>query len=222
MNTPANVEELERALLRRAEALAAEYKERAERSHDRILAEENDRLRLREEREMLSAKAVADRTYRRLVQQAELSCQEALESLRWTVIRNTMDALPAELIRVTQDEGSYLALLAEFLASAARSIGQDDLVCEVNAVDLERLQTRWESFAKAAVPRQRITLHPTARPCSGGLMLRTRDDRIRVDNTFEGRLARLEERLERIVQERLFAAADPASGMAHFGAAFHG
>ena len=222
MSTPTSVEELERALLGRAETLAAEYVERARRSRDRILEEENERLRLREEREVLAAKAVADRTYRRLVQQAELTYQEELDRLRWTLIRAIIDALPEQLVQVSQNEERYLPLCAQFLASAARAIGDDHLVCEVNAVDLRRLQARWDTFAHTAVPNRRITLHPEPRHCSGGLLLRTADDRIRVDNTFEGRLARLGEQLERIVQERLFAAVDPAGGVNHFGAAFNG
>ncbi len=218
MNTPGDVAALERALLARAEALAAEYVERARRSRDRILAEKNEHLRLREERAMLAAKAVADRTYRRLVQQAELAFQEELDRLRWQILRDTLDALSERLVQVTQDKGiqdeGYFVLLERFLASAARSIGQDDLVCEVNATDLPPLQEIWKDFARSAAPNQRITLHEVPRTCTGGLLLRTADDRVRVDNTFEGRLARLEEAMERIIQERLFPA--------HLGASCNG
>jgi V/A-type H+-transporting ATPase subunit E len=213
---PVKAEALERALLARAQTLAAEYLERARRSRDRIINEENERLRLREDREVLAAKALAERTYRRQVQQAELSCQEELDQLRWTLIRSVIDALPERLERIAHDEERYLPLLAQFLAQAARAIEREDLVCELNATDLRRLHSRWDTFARAAVPDRHITLNHEPRQCSGGLLLRTADDRIRVDNTFEGRLARLEETLERVIQERLFATA------AHFGALFNG
>ncbi len=49
------VEELEAAILARADRLATEYRERAQRSRDRILREAADQLHLREEREVLLA-----------------------------------------------------------------------------------------------------------------------------------------------------------------------
>ncbi|CAK0757594.1 V-type ATP synthase subunit E [Gammaproteobacteria bacterium] len=204
MNTLTNVEELERALLARAQALAGEYLERARRSRDRVLNEENERLRLREEREAMMAKALGERVYRRQVQQAELLRHEELDRLRWILIRGVMDVLPERLARLANDEDRYLQILGRFLADAARAIERDDLVCELNVTDLQRLRTRWDAFALAAVPERHITLHLQPRFCNGGLLLRTADDRIRVDNTFEGRLARMEERLERVIREQLF------------------
>jgi len=214
MSSLANVEELERALLARAQALAEEYLERARRSRDRILDEENERLRLREEREVLVAKALAERTYRRQVQRAELTRQEEFEHLRWTLIRNVMNALPEQLAHIARDEERYLPILAQFLAHAAHAIKHEDLVCEINATDLHRLHARWDTFARTAVPDCHITLHHEPRHCSGGLLLRTTDDRIRVDNTFEGRLARMEEQLERVIQDCLFATAGSTAGVA--------
>ncbi|CAK0747611.1 V-type ATP synthase subunit E [Gammaproteobacteria bacterium] len=222
MNALANVEELERALLARAQTLAEEYLERARRSRDRILDEENERLSLREDREVLAAKALAERTYRRQVQQAELTRQEEFDRLRWTLIRGVMDILAERLARIAHDEEHYLPILSQFLAHAAHAIERKDLVCEINATDLHRLHARWDSFSRVAVPDHHIILHHEPRHCSGGLLLRTTDDRIRVDNTFEGRLARMEEQLERVIRKRLFATAGSATGVAHFGALFNG
>ncbi|CAK0741096.1 V-type ATP synthase subunit E [Gammaproteobacteria bacterium] len=220
MTAIANVEELERALLARAQTLAEEYLERARRSRDRILDEENERLRLREEREVLAAKALAERTYRRQVQQAELARQEEFERLRWTLIRGVMDILLEQLAHIAYDEERYLPILAQFLRHAVHAIESQDLVCEINTTDLHRLRTRWDSFVRETVPDCQITLHQEPRNCIGGLLLRTADDRIRVDNTFEGRLARMEEQLERVIRDRLFATAGSATGVAHFGALF--
>ena len=82
------VTELESAILQRANRLAAEFKQRAERSRDNILREASDRLRLREEREILAAKTQAERSYRQRVQAAEIKHQEELDRLRWDLVRD--------------------------------------------------------------------------------------------------------------------------------------
>jgi len=74
------ITELEAAILQRANRLAAEFRQRAERSRDNILREASDRLRLREEREVLLAKALAERAYRRQVQASELKLRAQMTS----------------------------------------------------------------------------------------------------------------------------------------------
>ncbi|NCC28348.1 MAG: ATPase, partial [Gammaproteobacteria bacterium] len=69
------VQELEQAILARAERLAGEYRDRANRSRDSILREAAERLRMRESREESIAKTLADRTFRQQVQASELKMQ---------------------------------------------------------------------------------------------------------------------------------------------------
>lgn len=217
MNGSLDVEQLEAALLARARTLADEYMERAHRSRDRIVAEENERLRLREEREVLAAKALGERAFRRRVQQAELDLQRELDRLRWELIRGVLGELPGRLAAVAADERRYLPLLRQWLARAAEAIeGGQDLVCELNAADHTRLAEHWDVFVREAVPGRRVALDPSPRSCGGGVLVRTADDRIRVDNTFEGRFGRLEEQLVREVVKRLFATPVP------MGALFNG
>ncbi|MCB1831331.1 MAG: ATPase, partial [Gammaproteobacteria bacterium] len=80
------VEELEQAILAQANRLASEYRERAERSRDNILREAGERLHLREEREVLLAKAKAERAYRRRVQANELQLRKEMDHLRWNLV----------------------------------------------------------------------------------------------------------------------------------------
>ena len=55
------VEELERALIARAERLASAYREMTQRSRDTILREAAERLRLREQREESIARSLGER-----------------------------------------------------------------------------------------------------------------------------------------------------------------
>lgn len=216
MSAQLPIEDLENALIARAKALADEHLTNAKRARDQILADATERLRLREEREILAAKAAAERGYRQRVQASEIKLQEELDRVRWRLVREILDALPGELERVVADEKRYGALLRKLLAQAAQAIDDRELVAELNERDHERLAPQWEALVREAGVKKTVKLAPDPIACIGGVRVRNADDTIRVDNTFEGRLDRLHEPLYQLVTERLFAAAT------HRGAMFGG
>lgn len=200
-----NIEELEAALLARAKTLAEEYLAHAQHNRDQVIADTNERLRLREEREILAAKASAERNYRQRVQASEIKQQEEFDRLRWSLVRAVMERLSQRLAEVTADEKQYLPLLRRYLKQAAEVIERDELVAEVNQRDYTRLSKNWDGFCREAGVMKRVVLAPDPMPCTGGIRLHSADDTIRVDNSFEGRLERMEEALQQVVMERLFA-----------------
>jgi V/A-type H+-transporting ATPase subunit E len=216
MNPDVQVKNLEHALLARARELVHEHLEKAASERERILSEVAQRLRLREEREILAAKADAERLFRRRVQAAEIRMQGELDRLRWTLVQTVLASVRAELARVADDEKAYLPVLAGYLRAGAECVDGQTLVAEMNVRDRDRFGARWEAFAAEAVPGKRISLSPTPIAASGGLMVRTVSNEVRVDNTFEGRIDRLEEAVHAVILERLFAA------VPHMEAVFHG
>ncbi|HEX6827358.1 MAG TPA: V-type ATP synthase subunit E family protein [Burkholderiales bacterium] len=210
------VEDLEQALLDRAEVLAGEFLSGAERARGQIIEEAGKMLRLREEREILAAKARGERLYRQKVQASEIRMQEELDHLRWTLVQSVLEDVMARLAQVTEDDALYLPLLRRYLARGARAIERDDLVARVASRDLARLAPRWADFVKEAAPGKRVVLSQQPMDTLGGLMLESADGHIRVNNTFEGRLDRLQAEVHRAVSERLFASAE------HMGALFNG
>ncbi len=205
MNKQVQIEELESALIARAKALADEHLANARRTRDQIITDANERQRLREEREILAAKAAAERTFRQRQQAAEIKQQEEIDRLRWDLVQDVMSRLTAELERIGKDEKTYLPLLRQLLAQAAGVIEEKELVAELNARDHARLSGSWEAFCRDAGVKQRIALAPDPVAGLGGVRVRNANDTIRVDNTFEGRLERLREALHQAVMERLFA-----------------
>lgn len=211
------VTELESAILQRANRLAVEFRQRAERSRDNILREASDRLRLHEEREVLLAKAMAERAYRRQVQANELRLRAQMDQVRWNLAKEVQERLLDRAAAFTKDADPYLPALARLLAAAVAEFPADvELVAEVNAEDRQQLAPQWPEFAEEAVPGRPIALGAEPVHCTGGVIVRTPDNRIRVDNTFEGRLERLQAEVLRAVTERLFASAE------HMGALFSG
>jgi V/A-type H+-transporting ATPase subunit E len=197
------VQELEQAILARAERLAGEYRERAQRSRDNVLREAAERLRLREEREEAIAKALGERTFRQQVQANELKMQSHLDRVRWNLVKDVENRLRERMERFKRDEKAYPATVKTYLAQAAAQIESEDLVAEFNPQDRHRLEAQWEDIAKEVAPGKNLRLSPTAIETLGGVLVSSADGRIRVDNTFEGRLERLRNRVQQVILERL-------------------
>ncbi len=196
------VEELEQAILSRAERLAAQYRERAKRSRDSILREAAEKRRMREHREEAIAKAFGDRTYRQQVQANELKMQSQLDRVRWNLVQSVERRLSERMQRFIQDEMAYLAFLKAAVAAAARSIERHEMQVRSNARDHQRLVRIWGDIAQA-VPGRSLRLAEEPIDTLAGVLVCSLDNRIRVDNTFEGRLARLRPRIAQVILERL-------------------
>ena len=198
------VNDLESAILARANRLAEEYRERAKRSRDNILREAHERLHLREQREVLVAQARAERAYRRRVQASEIRLRKEMDYLRWSLVEGVREQLVDRIRAFVADEARYLPVLKSFIGAAAAIIESDRLVAEMNAEDVRRLQTGWEAFVVDVAGGKTIELSASPLETLGGVLVRTGDNRIRFDNTFEGRMEQLGTRLHQVIIERLF------------------
>jgi V/A-type H+-transporting ATPase subunit E len=215
METDVQVSQLEQALLRQAESLAREALKNAEAARARILAEAEQRIELLEEREILAAKAEAERTVRRRLQAAETKRAAEFDRLRWALTEAVLSQVQNALQALVQDMDRYKPVLAGMLAEAARQLPPGDLVAEVNAQDYERLKPIWPDLAAAAAPGRRVELGVLPHPSIGGVLVRLADQRARLDQTFEARQERLRERMAQVVMERLFASAPDLGTLVH-------
>jgi V/A-type H+/Na+-transporting ATPase subunit E len=195
--------ELEEAILARAERLANEYRERANRARDQILRDAADKLRLREQREEAIAKSLGERTYRQQVQAEELRLQSHLDRVRWNLVRDVEHRLAERMRAHAEDEAAYLETLSGFIASAAEAIERPGLVVAANAKDAKLLAAHWDQVAAALPAGRTATLAEAHIDALAGVLVTSDDGRIRVDNTFEGRMARLRLRIQQAILERL-------------------
>ncbi|MFB1485745.1 MULTISPECIES: V-type ATP synthase subunit E [unclassified Thiocapsa] len=197
------VQELEQAILARAERLAGEYRERANRSRDSILREAAERLRMRESREESIAKTLADRTFRQQVQASELKMQTHLDRMRWNLVQDVERALAGRMKAFSEDLGRYEPWLESLIVRAANLIEEKSLVVSSNARDLQRLAERWDAILETLPSHKTVTLSKEPIETLGGVLVASRDRRIRVDNTYEGRLERLRPAVQQVILERL-------------------
>lgn len=215
MNAERVIDDLETALLERAHKLADEYLQRARQSRDQVIQEENERLRLREEREVLAAKAMAERAYRRQVQANELKLQEDLDRFRWGIAQEVLGQIAARLQPMLDDDSSYLPVLRAMLGRAAASIPEQTLVAELNERDHQRLASQWDAFIAEAAAGKQVSLSDEICQCMGGVRVRNVDNTIQVDNTFDGRIERFREQIDNVLMERLFPHGLQMRGVAH-------
>lgn len=207
MESETQITQLEQALVQQAETLAREHRQNAEAARERILSESAEKLKLAGEREILMAKAEAERQVRRQIQAAETRRAAELDRLRWALTEATLSEMKTAFQKLVQDEARYRVVLEAWLAAAAQALPPGDLVAEVRPEDEKRLAPLWAAMATRAAPGRGVALTSHGQPSEGGLRVRLANNRAQLDQTYEARQARLADELARVVMERLFASA---------------
>jgi V/A-type H+/Na+-transporting ATPase subunit E len=199
------VHELEQAILGRAQQLANQFAAQAQKTRDAVLREAAERLRQRESREEAVARALGERHYRQRVQAAELRLQSNLDRVRWNLVSGVEARLEERMRALIGNGSAYREHLHGLLREGARQMGPGSLVVRANAADREHLAGALEPL-RTELPDHEITVDDRPLDTVAGVLLLSQDGRIRVDNTFEGRLSRLREQLQRVILERMFPA----------------
>lgn len=205
MSDADDISGLETALAERAKKLAAEHLDNGHQARERILTDTRQRLLVEQEREVLAAKAAAERAYQQQVQAAELELRAELDRLRRELAAAALAKLPRRLSELAADEARYPPLLRGYLREAAQAIERDQLVVRCNARDRLSLHKDWQRHAETAAPGKQLKLSEQPLQCTGGVRVESADGDIRYDNTFEGRMDRLDETLQGVLTERLSA-----------------
>lgn len=204
MSTEPTLDDLEQALMDRARRLADEYLARAESTRERMLMDENEHLRVREEREVLAAELEAERVYRSKVQATEMELRSELDRRRWEMVQQLKKSIRERLDDMTEQAG-YADILQRFLGAAAEALRDEDgLVAQLCERDHARFANAWPTWVESAAPGRSIELSAEYGNFTGGLLLRNSDDTVRVDHSFEGRMERLEEQVNLILTAELF------------------
>ena len=215
MEADAQVLQLEQALIRQAESLAREQRERAESGKARILTETSEKIRLAEEREVMAAKAEAERIVRRHTQAAETRLAAELDRLRWALTESALSGVKAAFQALVRDETRYREVLEQWLAAAVRALPAGDLVAEVRGSDQPLVAPAWAGMVARAAPGRKVELAAHGMFSEGGIRVRLSDNRAQMDQTFEARQARMADELARVAMSRLFASAPDLGTLVH-------
>ena len=214
MDTDRQIVQLEEALIRQAESLAREQLQHAEVLRTRILADASEKMKLAEDREVLAAKAQAERMVRRQTQAAETRLAAELDRLRWARTEATLAGVRSTFQERVNDDAQYFPAIEQWLAAAARDLPEGDLIAEVRGADEKRLAPQWAALSARAAPNRKVTLASHNAMSEGGIRVRMSDNRAQLDQSFEARQERLADELARVAMERLFASAPDLSVLA--------
>jgi len=209
MNIDTQLEDLENAILKRAQALVDSQHHNAEQQRAQILAEAAQRLQQLERRETAVAKSASEQTYRRRVQASEIKLQAEVDQLRWSLVQNVMQQLRQHLIQLCSDAPQYLGLLRQYLRHAAQALNVPELVVLCNARDYALLEKQWDSFIKSCEFTQSCELRASPKNFSGGFIVQSPDARMQIDNSFEGVISRQEMELYQEITAQLLATTLP-------------
>ena len=203
--TPLQVSQLEAALLNQAETQAREQRQTAELAKARILQEAADKLKLAEDREVMAAKAEAERRVRHKVQATQTRLATELDRLRWSLTEATLSEVRLAFQKLVQDENAYMNVLAQWLAVADQELPPGDLLVEVRPADQTALQKHWDVFLSQVKSGRKTEMVVHDKVSEGGICVRLSNNQARMDQTFEARQSRLADELARVVMTHLFA-----------------
>jgi V/A-type H+-transporting ATPase subunit E len=196
-------EKLEASLATQASVLADEHLRHGEEARAAILARAREHLEARAAREQEQFRLAAERLFRQRVQAASIRFAAEHDRLRWVLVEGVLAQLRARLAQLAADPARYHAVLRRFVAEGVAAIAEGELVAEFCPHGLD-VRDDGARIAQAAAPGRGIEARPLTATASGGVRVVSRDGRVRVDNSFEGRLARLEGEITRRVMETLF------------------
>ena len=198
------VRALEDAIMARAEELAQEFRDKAAHQRDTLLRDAAERLHLAEEREVLAAKADAERHFRRVTQASELRLQARLDQLRWELVKTVEGRLRERMDAMRKDRDAYRDWLTAMIREAAEALPDGELGADMDADDLAWVAAEWQELVARAAPERTIKLNERPTTGGGGVRIYSTDNRAQLDNRFEGRLARHRQSIQRAILQRLF------------------
>jgi len=215
MSAQLKVEDLEKALMQRASDLADEYLQRAKRSHDHFINDANERLQLREEKEIMTAKMLAESIYRSRVQSSELKVQKKLDQLRWQLIKDVIHQVKEKAIKIIKDQQQYTRLIIEFIQYGCTVIDDKNCLVEFNQPDYQLMSLQWKNIIQQVNSDKNIECSKQTHHLSGGIIMYNQTRSVRIDNTFEGRIDRLSDNIHQLVAEHFFSELSHESDKIH-------
>jgi V/A-type H+-transporting ATPase subunit E len=181
-------------ILREAQEEAEKIKEEARRR-----AEDKAQWILRK------AKTQAEMEKQRVIASARLEVRKKRLALQEEMIRAVLSALRERLASLPADE--YLQTLVTLTAEALRELGVNSAVVRSNEETLKMIVERLPEFKKSVSEKLGRDIEITVgEPIStiGGVLVESPDGSVRVDNTFEARIERLEADLRARIAKALF------------------
>jgi len=183
-------------ILAAAKEKARQIVEQAEQERQRILEDANSTIS-REENEIIrNAQTEAEGIKRREISEVRHQAKLLEQSEKDTLLSSVLDVVKARLRESARDQNAYFEYLTRLAVDAIRQLGMDNVNIHLNSEDLKRIDAArfTHEISRLTSP---ITLEIAKEPieASGGLIVSSKDGKIRIVNTLDQRFEALEPRM---------------------------
>jgi V/A-type H+/Na+-transporting ATPase subunit E len=197
-----------------AEEQAAAVLADARRKADGLLAEAREQAAEKERAARSRGEQEARRESQRILAEARIQARRACVKAQEDGVKQAF-AQARQMLQSLADSGasdgrSYADILKRLIIESAIAADTAELEVQVRPADRALLSAAMLADSAAEAGRatgRTITLVPGDEPvaASGGAVVRSRDGRVRVDNTFEARIVRFMDAIRTRVARELFA-----------------
>ena len=187
-------------------AIAEKIKEilEAEEKASAIIAEAERKAEEQIRQKVAQSLASIEQESRRKISEAKLEAKRTVLGAKEEVIRKAFDELVMKLKEIT-DKPDYAKVLEKLICEAGEALGGGKLIAKLNEKD-SNIKMNWEKIAKkieSKVGRETEIQVTYGRVSDiGGVLVSTADGKFTFDNTFEGRIKRMEKKL-RLIASRI-------------------
>ena len=195
------IEEINREAEQKVKYILSE----AEKQAGEIKAEAEKRARAKAEWILRKAQTQAEIEKQRIIANAKLEIRKRRLALQEKLINEVFKSLKERLATLPKEE--YFEIIKNLLLQAVRELGEDKVRVSSNEVTLQLIAERVneiKAFLKEKVNRE-VSIELGDRiETIGGVLVENANRTVRVDNTFEARIERLESELRSRIAKVLF------------------
>jgi V/A-type H+-transporting ATPase subunit E len=186
-----------------SKAEAEEILKEAEETASEILSEAEEKAKTIENEILQRGKREAEQEKQRIIANAKLRARKILLDTKEELIDSVFSKVREELSDLDKSK-EYPEILSNLIVEAATSIGGNEIILYCRKEDSKILT---QEFLKKLSKKLncKLTLASESINATGGVIARSVDGKIEVDNTLETRMERLKEDLRSTAARILFA-----------------
>jgi len=195
------IEEINREAEQKVKYILSE----AEKQAEEIKAEAEKRARVKAEWILRKAQTQAEIEKQRIIANAKLEIRKRRLALQEKLINEVFKSLKERLATLPKEE--YFEIIKNLLLQAVRELGEDKVRVSSNERTLQLIAERIneiKAFLKEKVDREVSIELGDKIETIGGVLVENANRTVRVDNTFEARIERLESELRSRIAKVLF------------------
>ena len=143
---------------------------------------------------------------KRKIAEAKLEAKRIILEAKEKAILKVLNKLKDKL-RELKNKPDYVNIIGKLIHEAGVALGGGDLIIELNE-DHKNININWDEISReieeSTKRSTKLTIQYRNVSEIGGAIVRTSDGKFSFDNTFEGRIERMEKTLRLLIAKKLF------------------